>query len=225
MPKGRRTWDEDMDGKLTEMWCVDRSDPAYLNTDEIAKEMIRLFPDRQSITRNSIISRARRIGISETHPRSTAHVAGQFAKGGSRDAPIKKPDAANISAAAHKAYEKVNGTAVVNPVGRIDKLTPERAERLKAAEAQFVATLMSDTERAAMAVPMMDAADNQCLWPVREEGRVTFVCGCPRRPGSYTRPSMYCHEHSKVASGGSQAMTPRNHPAPRRTHRRNGAWS
>lgn len=224
MPKGRRTWDEDMDAKLTDMWCVDRKDPAYLSTDEIAKEMIRLFPDRQSITRNSIISRARRIGISETHPRSTGHVVGQFAKGGSKDAPIKKPDAANISAAAHKAHEKANGTAVGNPVGRIDKLTPQHVEKQKAAEAKFMATL-SGPERAAMAVPMFDATDKQCLWPVREEGRITFVCGCPRKPGSYVRPSMYCHEHSKAASGGSQAMTPRSHPAPRRTHRRSVAWS
>lgn len=177
-PRNNKKWTNEMDAELTRLWTIPSTSPDYIySIIDIGVSLRRAFPNFEgSLTRNAVIGRAGRIGVSATHPRKKFSALTLAKK---RASPKQRPHLAPSTASRSRN--------TFSPPTSPAKALP--------AEEPF--------EPSANNCNLLDAGEHQCLWPVALKGFETIVCGNKRwNNGSYKRPSMYCAHHSRLGSGG-----------------------
>lgn len=194
-------WTSTMLNDLERLFAIPASNPDYMTVGEIAAYMHEVYHKTYPgvLNRNTVMSKIHSTGLNQKYPRkvNTAHNIG------------KQQSATKLTSP--------SGKRIANPSGRTG--VTHNAALAKQQAQEWSEPPYHPT---ANNVPMLDAADNQCRWPVGTDaqGR-TIACGCQKMRGSLVRPPQYCAEHMGQASGGPQVMRrampdrPPRRPAPR----------
>lgn len=185
-----RYWTQQMLDDLERLFAIPASDTEnFMTVGEIATFMRQTYGEEYPgvLNRNTVMSKIHSTGLNQKYPRKTvtAHNIGNT------------PKPVNRMSATHQG----EGRRGTNPAGRMGV-----AHNTTVAKQQEAAWKEPTYEPSAHNVPMLDATDSQCRWPVGEVKGVTIACGCQRMKGSLVRPPQYCAHHMKAASGGPQTM-------------------
>lgn len=193
-------WTEAMLADLERLFRIPASSDDYMTVGEIASYLHAEYHGTYPgvLNRNTVMSKIHSTGLNQQYPRkvNTAHNLG--------------PSNANNTMSA----KRKPGVGHANPIGRTNVAVS------KEAKAEWREPAYEPT---ANNVPMLDADDTQCRWPVGMLNGVTIACGCTRMRGSLVRPPQYCAHHMREASGGPQVLrksatfVSRARPAPRWT--------
>lgn len=210
MPRGAAVsphtidWTEEMCAKLKDLMGTKSGATSYIPIGRVVDLMNQAFPGN-NWTRNAVIGKARRLKLDLAFPRSKqarlpnpARTAAGYSK------PIGRPKGSKDKyprGTKHAFTPPAPTPRHSNPLGAGLLREPPSPETVAQVEAR-----METPMEGHKLVPLLDAADTMCVWPMGVHEGVPMCCGRLRYDnGSRVRPSRYCAHHANV---GHQALRP-----------------
>ncbi|RMH45425.1 MAG: GcrA cell cycle regulator [Alphaproteobacteria bacterium] len=181
------SWTEERVELLKKLWAEGKS------ASQIAKEL-------GGVTRNAVIGKVHRLGLSnrspaagaaaapapETPPRKAKPAARKTAKAAEAEKPAKPaetPASAPAPAAAQPARKVVPAGQPLPPQPSANDVSPEALASVR------------EVEKRARKLSLMELTERTCKWPIGDPATEEFwFCGLPSQPG---KP--YCEAHVSVA--------------------------
>lgn len=177
------SWTDERVEKLKELWGDGMS------ASQIAKAL-------GAVTRNAVIGKVHRLGLSNRGTASGAQSASSEAKPAQKPAKPSRPEkaAAEPKPAAAPEEPKPAPVAVrTQPV--IRDATQPRAPGLPTPEEQAARATLVEIEKMARKLDLMSLTERTCKWPIGDPTEEDFhFCGLPSAAG---KP--YCEHHVAVA--------------------------
>ncbi len=178
------SWTDDRVEKLKELWG------SGMSASQIAKAL-------GGVTRNAVIGKVHRLGLSNRGTASGGHAASEDAKKTDKPAKPSRPAKAAVApkeAAAAMAETKPAPVVVRTPPVIRDATQP-RAPGLPTPEERAARATLAEIEKMARRLDLMSLTERTCKWPIGDPTEESFhFCGLPSAAG---KP--YCQHHVAVA--------------------------
>ena len=178
------SWTDDRVEKLKQLWGDGMS------ASQIAKAL-------GGVTRNAVIGKVHRLGLSNRGTASGGQTAASEAKTADKPARPSRPAkaAAEPKQAAAAAAEVAKPAPVVRVQPVIRDATQPRAPGLPTPEERAARATLAEIEKMARRLDLLSLTERTCKWPIGDPTEESFhFCGLPSTPG---KP--YCEHHVAVA--------------------------
>jgi GcrA cell cycle regulator len=178
------SWTDERVEKLKELWGEGMS------ASQIAKVL-------GGVTRNAVIGKVHRLGLSNRGTASGGAAASDDAKPAPKPAKPSRPAkaAAEPKEAAAAPEEPKPAPVVVRTQPVIRDATQPRAPGLPTPEEQAARATLAEIEKMARKLSLLELTERTCKWPIGDPTEESFhFCGLPAAVG---KP--YCEHHVAVA--------------------------
>ena len=163
-------WTEDKIAGLKQRWA--------------AKETARHIAAAIGMSRNAVLGKIHRLGLSERVNRKPVHRVEHADKGRSRNGGAVK----EALKAARARERKIAARGNQSPLTNVMLARARAMGELPACEAVD----LPQEQRTHASVALLDLAPHHCRWPIEQDG-VTMFCGADKHVGAY------CEAHARLA--------------------------
>lgn len=176
-------WTPAIEADLERMYAMHGKN--YMGIAQIRDELNRVH--KQDLTRNAVVGKSNRMGLDKKYPRSDPT---QGAKRG-RKVSLLSPRSV--------AYKNTDNPLGSKKVARIRNGPPVSPDEHKPTPEPVLV--------AGEGMPLKDAEDGNCKWPLGKYEGEDMCCGQPRFRVSLARPGSYCKAHLKDSAQPVGART------------------